>query len=88
MGLGQRAMKSGRFLIVRLVLPALVTALFVVSCKDEKPQTPVAVARQPRITPDYAGIVIPPNIAPLNFTIDEPGDRYIARIHSTVGRAD
>jgi hypothetical protein len=85
MGLGQRAMKSGRSLIVRLVLPALVTALFVASCKDERPQAPVAVARPPRITPDYAGIVIPPNIAPLNFAIDEPGDRYFARIHSAAG---
>jgi hypothetical protein len=85
MGLGQRAMKSGRSLIVRLVLPALVTALLVVSCRDEKPHAPVAVARQPKIAPDYAGIVIPPNIAPLNFTIDEPGDRYVARIHSTSG---
>jgi len=85
MGLGQRSMKSGRFLIVQLVLPALVTALFVASCKDERPQASVTVARPPRITPDYAGIVIPPNIAPLNFTIDEPGDRYIARIHSAAG---
>ena len=85
MGLRQRVMKSGRFLIVQLVLPALVTALFVTSCKDERSQASVTVARPPRITPDYAGIVIPPNIAPLNFRIDEPGDRYIARIHSASG---
>jgi hypothetical protein len=43
------------------------------------------VARPPRITPDYAGVVLPPNIAPLNFTIEEPGERYVARIHATSG---
>ncbi len=55
------------------------------SCKDEAPESPVAVARRPRIVPDYAGIVVPPNIAPLNFTIDEPGERYMARIYAASG---
>ena len=84
-GPGDSAMKSGRFPAAPLVLLAIVMAWFVGSCRDEKPQAPVAVARQPRITPDYAGLVIPPNIAPLNFMIDEPGDRYLARIHSAAG---
>lgn len=30
------------------------------------------------ITPDYAGITIPCNIAPLNFMVKEPADKYIA----------
>jgi hypothetical protein len=38
-------------------------------------------ARLPRIRPDYAGIVIPPNIAPLNFLVEEPGVEYRVRIH-------
>ncbi|HNQ90063.1 MAG TPA: hypothetical protein PKM73_15715 [Verrucomicrobiota bacterium] len=38
-----------------------------------------SVGRPPRIAPDYAGIVIPTNIAPLNFVIREPGVRYRAR---------
>lgn len=33
-------------------------------------------ARLPRIRPDYAGTVIPPNIAPLNFLVEEPGNAY------------
>lgn len=78
-------MRSGRFLTASFILLAVVTALFVGSCRDEKPRSPAVVARYPRIKPDYAGIVIPPNIAPLNFVIDEPGDRYIARIHSASG---
>jgi len=35
-------------------------------------QTP----RLPNIIPDYAGVVIPSNIAPLNFVINEPGMRF------------
>jgi hypothetical protein len=31
-----------------------------------------------RISPDYRDLVIPPNIAPLNFTILKPGSRYYA----------
>lgn len=68
-----------------VILLALAAALLTGSCKDESPESPVAVARLPRITPAYAGIVIPPNIAPLNFAIDEPGERYAARIHSASG---
>jgi hypothetical protein len=78
-------MKSSRLRTTPFILLAIVTALFVGACEDESPESPVAVARAPRITPDYAGIVIPPNIAPLNFRIDEPGRRYAARIHSDSG---
>lgn len=38
-----------------------------------------------RISPDYAGVVLPPNIAPLNFVVEEPGERYCVRISSTRG---
>jgi hypothetical protein len=31
------------------------------------------------------GIVVPPNLAPLNFVIREPGRKYQARIHSVAG---
>lgn len=34
----------------------------------------------PVIFPDYTGIVIPPNIAPLNFQIKEKGERFLAKI--------
>lgn len=36
--------------------------------------------RPPRIHPDYADVVLPPNIAPLNFAVDEPGRRWAARL--------
>lgn len=43
------------------------------------------VGRQAKIEPDYTGIVIPPNIAPLNFSIKEPGRDYFIRIQSKNG---
>jgi hypothetical protein len=42
--------------------------------------------RPPAIHPDYAGIVIPANIAPLNFVIAEPAARYVVRIHAPRGQ--
>lgn len=45
----------------------------------------VAISRRPQIQPDYAGVVIPPNIAPLNFAIQERGRRFLVRIGSEAG---
>jgi len=44
-------------------------------------------SRLPRIFPDYTGIVIPPNIAPLNFRVGEAGRQYSINIHSKEGKA-
>lgn len=41
--------------------------------------------RAPKLSPDYAGIVFPPNIAPLNFKVEEPGSGYRAEFRSTQG---
>jgi hypothetical protein len=43
------------------------------------------IDRPAHIRPDYTDTVIPPNIAPLNFIVKEPGRRYYVRIHSTQG---
>ena len=43
------------------------------------------VNRLPQISPDYSGIAIPPNIAPMNFIIDEPGADYHVTISSKCG---
>ena len=39
------------------------------------------LSRRPRIHPDYCDLVIPPNIAPLNFRIDESGELFFVRVH-------
>jgi len=44
------------------------------------------IARHPGISPDYSGTVIPPNIAPLNFLIQQDGSRYFVKIHSKKGK--
>jgi len=41
----------------------------------------------PKIQPDYCDTVIPPNIAPLNFLVEESGSQYCVKIHSIKGRA-
>ena len=41
--------------------------------------------REPRLDPDYASLVIPPNVAPLNFRILEEGRDYFVRISSDGG---
>ena len=45
------------------------------------------VNRNARIEPDYSGIVVPPNIAPLNFKIDEDGSEFFVEIASKKGEA-
>lgn len=69
----------------RLILLAIAVAMLPGSCKREEPESSVTVGRPPKITPDYAGIVIPVNLAPLNFRIDEPGEKYLVRLHSASG---
>jgi len=45
----------------------------------------VEVDREARIYPDYRSIVIPPNIAAMNFAVCENGEFYCARIKSVKG---
>lgn len=44
------------------------------------------MASNPEIFPDYTSLVIPPNIAPLNFEIKIPGQEYIVRISNSKGK--
>ena len=46
-----------------------------------------SIDRLPKILPDYCETVIPPNIAPLNFLVEETGSQYCVKIHSKQGRA-
>jgi hypothetical protein len=55
------------------------TLIVLVSCHS-KIENSKEIKRLPVIFPDYTGIVIPPNIAALNFTINEPGTEFEARI--------
>ncbi len=41
----------------------------------------------PEIWPDYTGIVMPPNIAPMNFEITTSGSRYVTKVEGDAGGA-
>jgi hypothetical protein len=43
--------------------------------------------RFPSITPDYVDVMVPPNIAPLNFIVEEPGDRFFVRLSGLAGES-
>lgn len=45
----------------------------------------ITVQQSPGIRPDYTDTFIPPNIAPLNFVIEESGLHYFVRIYSSAG---
>ncbi len=49
------------------------------------PEEAEAVHRPPQISPDFAGIVMPPNIAPLNFVVREEGRRFFVQIRGEAG---
>jgi hypothetical protein len=49
------------------------------------PSECASAGRLPHIRPDYADIVIPPNVAPMNFLVEEPGVECRVRIHADQG---
>ena len=49
-------------------------------------KTYTEISRPPTIYPDYTGLVIPSNIAPLNFEIREAGEKYFVRIYTSANQ--
>ena len=64
----------------RISIYLALSALFIVSCIRE----PRNYVQDSGITvfPDYTGITVPANIAPLNFMIQEPGSNYLTILES------
>jgi len=76
----------------RVTLLTLAAAAAFLACTvlavGRRPADPAAwtsVARPPHMRPDYAGATIPPNIAPLNFAIEERAAAYCVRIEGGGG---
>jgi len=67
-----------------VALPVCVMCLAAAGSVDP-PEQGASAGRPPRIEPDYAGVVIPPNIAPLNFVVRESGSWYRVRIEAEQG---
>jgi len=68
----------------RCILSILLVSLFLCSCSDDISKSK-KIDQNAIIYPDYAGITIPCNIAPLNFVVKEPADKYVA-IYSLSGK--
>ncbi len=74
--------------VTKIVYVMMLTCVGVAACMglsalggvDKPNESCPAVGRPARIEPDYAGVTVPPNIAPLCFSIDEEGDAYFVRI--------
>ena len=60
--------------LVGILLSALICA-----CTPSVPEKYIETGTLPKITPDYTGVTIPVNIAPLTFVIDEQGDEFVTR---------
>ncbi len=74
-------------LLIQITL--FLSCLSLASCSGVKvPTGNVTEAQEaPKLIPDYTSIVIPPNIAPLNFEVDIPGENYIAKVTSPDGKS-
>ncbi|MBO4590856.1 MAG: PD40 domain-containing protein [Bacteroidaceae bacterium] len=66
----------------RLFLLLLLPAILLVSCSPSLPKDYDDSDVLPRIYPDYVGVTIPVNIAPLTFELDEKADAMVARYTS------
>ena len=55
------------------------------SCSPKAVEKYKEVGRDPNLSPDYFGTVIPPNIAPLNFQILETGRAYFVTVRGDRG---
>jgi hypothetical protein len=66
---------------------AFIVVSLLYSCRGRKVTIKQSsfIDRPARVQPDFAGSVIPPNIAPLNFVIQQDGAGYFVRIHSEKG---
>ncbi len=75
-----RAVSPLLLLLIQMVSEGLFGFLALSAAAGGTPET-----RLPRIDPDYCGVVIPPNIAPLDFRIQEPGRSFAVRIAGVAG---
>jgi hypothetical protein len=68
-----------------VIVPAIILVIFFSGCNSGPGKNITVSENLPLMSPDYAGITIPPNIAPMNFSIKDPGTEYYASISSENG---
>ena len=62
--------------ITSQLLILILMTLMQAGCRSGNFDNPSSAGREPVIDPDYSGVTIPPNIAPLNFAIQEKGEAF------------
>ena len=77
-------MKKGHWSLIPIcvIVVAIPMAWLAFGKSVVKIENPVFISRLPKLNPDYTDTVIPPNIAPLNFVVCEPGSGYSVKIYS------
>lgn len=63
----------------------IMAVLILSGCQSHDFNNVQSFGRQPVTEPDYAGVTIPYNIAPMNFLLQEDGNSYYIRAISSVG---
>jgi len=66
-------------------LTAIVLLGFLISCVSVPGDKTRKLERTPDIYPEYNGIMVPVNISPLNFQIEEPGDAFYVKMEGEDG---
>jgi len=68
-----------------LILSAAVTFG---GCHSPGSDKVIPIDREPFIEPDYSGVTIPSNIAPMNFKILEDGESFIINLYHSDGKSE
>lgn len=66
-------------------LLTIICLLLISACATSPDKNVTQIKSKPKIDPDYSGITIPLNIAPLNFFIDEAGESYFVKVFNKEG---
>jgi hypothetical protein len=84
----KRQLLAVKLLIVIFIL--IFVTIFILININQNADTPthsIEIKKMPEIDPDYSNIIIPANIAPMNFYINEPGSQYLVKIVASNGMA-
>lgn len=71
-----------KYLIAITILLSSLAILLTGAGDTSQPDDYELIDQSPSIKPDYADITIPPNIAPMNFSILHQGQKYYVKIYS------
>lgn len=71
---------------MKIVRIAFLLALVVSCTGPHPPGTSIQAGVLPAMYPDYTGVTVPVNIAPMNFEIQEDGNRFVTVVEDGAGK--